>query len=241
MIRTSIGTLADIASEQWGLVTTAQAGATGVSPQAMAQLTRAGQLERLAHGVYRLAGTPHDRHDELRATWVALDPRHNPTERLHRDDLAVVSHRSAAVLLELGDIDADTHEFTAACRRQSRRGDLRFHRDHVDRDEWMLVDGLPVTNPLRTIADLAAADLDRGHLAAVVRDALIRYDIPVAAVTSILAEHAYRYGVPAGAGSTLLRVMLDEVGVPTTVADIVRHSPSALRQLFGPADGEEEP
>lgn len=67
----------------------------------------------------------------------------------------------------------------------------------------------------------------------------------MAAVTPILAEHAHRYGVPAGAGSTLLQVMLDEVGVPTTVADIVRHSPSALRHLFdstpASADGDEKP
>jgi hypothetical protein len=231
MIRTSIAKLADIGAEQWGLVTTAQARAADITPQAMARLARTGQLERLAHGIYRLAGTPYDLRDELRAAWLAIDPRHSPTERLDDDDLAVVSHRSAAVVLELGDVDADVHEFTAPHRHQSRRADLRFHRGHVTHDEWTLVSGLPVTTPVRTIADLAASHLDRGHLAGVVRDALVRYDIPAATLAAELADYAYSYGVTAGAGSKLLEVMLDEAGVPASTVDAVRHSRTMLEQL----------
>ena len=58
--------LAEVAAEQWGLVTSAQAADRGVSNQAIAYFLRAGALERLAHGVYRLTGAPGDEFDELR-------------------------------------------------------------------------------------------------------------------------------------------------------------------------------
>ena len=50
--------VAELASEQWGLVTTAQAGVLGVSSQTMAALANDGAAERLTHGVYRMTGAP---------------------------------------------------------------------------------------------------------------------------------------------------------------------------------------
>ena len=61
--------LADISSEQWGLVTTAQARAAGATTQQMARMAKAGDLVRLSHGVYRLAGNPVNRHEDLRVDW----------------------------------------------------------------------------------------------------------------------------------------------------------------------------
>jgi len=42
-----ITVLAGIAAGQWGMITTAQAGAAGVSAQAVARLAHVGRLERL--------------------------------------------------------------------------------------------------------------------------------------------------------------------------------------------------
>jgi hypothetical protein len=69
------------------------------------------------------------------------------------------------------------------------------------------------------IDDLAAAGIDRGHLANVVRDVMIKYDLPTNAVAGILARYARRYGGATGNGSGLLTVLLREAGVPRSTMD----------------------
>jgi Transcriptional regulator, AbiEi antitoxin len=218
-----ITVLAGIAAGQWGMITTAQAVAADVSAQAVARLANDGQLERLAHGIYRLAGTPPHPHDEIRALWLGIDPRRVASDRIADVEVAVVSHRSAAVLLELGDIAADVVEFTVATRHQTRRRDVRIHHGTVGASERTLVDGLPVTTPLRTISDLASSRLDRGHLGGVVRDAVIEHHLPVAKAAAILSQHAREYGAAAGNGMALVELMLDEAGLPQATLDAVAH------------------
>lgn len=232
MSRSYIADIADIASEQWGLVTTAQARTAGASPQVMARLARAGQLERLAHGVYRLGGAPRSQHEDLRAAWLALDAGRSPADRIAGNGLEVVSHRSAAVVLALGDVEADVHEFTVPGRRQTRRDDVVFHRGAVSQTDWTLVEGLPVTTPVRTIADLAGAHVDRGHLATVARDAMTRHDVPADTIAVTLAPHARAYGLTAGAGTALMELLLDEAGVPLSALEAVRHSSQRLQELL---------
>lgn len=219
--------LAGIAAGQWGLVTAAQARSRGVSRQVLARLARADELERLAYGVYRLAGTPPHPHDELRTAWLALDPARTAAERIADDFVDTVSHRSAALLHDLGDIDADSLEFTTPVRHQSRRSDVRTYRGMVMRQERTLVDGLPATRPLRTIRDLATAHTDRGHLAGVVRDAILQHHLMIPAVADALSAFARRYGVPAGNGDLLVEILLREAGVPQTTLDVAaRMAPS---------------
>ncbi|OLB76440.1 MAG: hypothetical protein AUI14_18880 [Actinobacteria bacterium 13_2_20CM_2_71_6] len=229
--RTKLAELADIATAQWGMVTTAQAGSVDVSPQAVARLASSGDLERLAHGVYRIAGSPPGPHDEVRAAWLGLDPRRTAGERIAGDTVEVVSHRSAALLHDLGDVDSDILEFSAPTRRQTRRSDIHLHRRTVAGSDWTLVDGLPVTTPLRTISDLAAARLDLGHLAGIVRDALVGHHLSVSSVAEVLDQHAKAYGVAIG-GVTLVEVMLDEAGVPESALDVAMYAgPAARRSL----------
>ena len=231
----SLVELADIAAEQWGLITTAQAEAAGSSRKAVGRLARAGQLERLAHGVYRLAGTPADPHDELRAAWLALDPPRVAAARIRDEIPEIVSHRSAAELYELGDLDADRYEFTVAGRRQTRRTDIRFHKATLTAADWGLTDGLPCTTVVRTIVDLAAAHTDGGHLAGVVRDALTVRLVDVDQLARALAPYAARYGAPAGAGEAILTRFLDEAGVPETTRRTIELTTSADdRTIEGP-------
>ncbi|WP_402844667.1 type IV toxin-antitoxin system AbiEi family antitoxin domain-containing protein [Microbacterium sp. GXS0129] len=58
MAGSTIAQLGAIAAEQWGIVTTAQATEVGVSRKTLSSLTATGALERLAQGVYRMAGAP---------------------------------------------------------------------------------------------------------------------------------------------------------------------------------------
>ncbi len=212
--------LADVAESQWGMVTTAQARAVGFTPQQVAALCRAGTVYRLRHGVYRLAGVAEDRWMELRAAWLALDPARLVGDRLAQGVPEVVSHRSAAVLHELGDLDADVGEFTVATRRQSRRHDTRFHLGELERGDWTVIGGLPVTTVLVTIGDLAAARIDGGHLAGVVRDAVVTCHLDLGAVGAVLRPHAHHYGAPLGDGTVLVEEFLAEAGVPTSTVAV---------------------
>ena len=222
--------LAEISAEQWGLITTAQAAAVGISRKALGRFADRGVLERYGHGVYRVAGTPADPRDELRAAWLALDPARVAGIRLRDEIPAVVSHRSAAHLHQLGDLDADRHEFTLAGRRQTRRTDVRLHKATLSTADWVLVDGLPCTTEIRTIADLAVDRTDGGHLAGIVRDALTVRHVKIDHLAKALAPHAARYGAPAGDGEALLTRFLDEAGVPEVTLRTIELTTSLHRE-----------
>lgn len=212
-----------MAAEQGGLLTTAQARAVGVSPQQIAKLARSGALEPLVHGVHRLTGTAQDRLAGLRAVWLALEPETLAGVRLSRDDPAgVVSHRSAAVVHGLGDVDADVHEFTVVARRRSRNPDVRFHTAVGDRGSWTVLAGLPVTTVVRTIADLAGVRTDGGHLARVVSDALSGLHVGLEEVAAVLRPFAHYYGAPLGGGVELVERFLDEAGIPEATIALAR-------------------
>jgi predicted transcriptional regulator of viral defense system len=212
-------TLADLAADQWGLFTTAQARREGVSAQALARLAGEGHLERLRYGVYRIAGAPAGPWGRLQAAWLALQPGLTAAERLAQRDVEVVSHRSAAQLHRIGDLDADRMEFTAPGRRQSRDPDVRFHRGGIAPQDQTVVEGLPVTTPVRTIVDLAAARLDGEHLAGVVRDAVTTLHLDTDQLGKALRPHAHRYGVPLGDGRGLLADLLQRAGIPKATRD----------------------
>src|ERR1035437_294889 len=230
----------DLAMEQGGLTTTAQARNAGLSSQQLARLADTGVLERLRHGVYRVVGAPPNLNDDLPAAWLALAPARTAQERLADPDVEVVSHRSAAVVHQLGDLDADRLEFTTSARKQTRDSQVRFHRRRLGVGEWTLVDGLPVTTVLTTIGDLAAARLDGGHLAGVVRDAVTTHHVDLDEVVAVLSPHAHLYGVPLGQGGMLLTRMLEQAGVPESTLAVGRlvvpHlDPESLRQAVAQA------
>jgi len=106
--------LRDLTEEQWGLFTRRQAVDAGVGWSSLADLVRRGLIERVAHGVYRMRGAPEPDHLGLRAAWLQLDPARPAWERVSDPDDPLVSHTSAAALYGVGDLRADTREFTVA-------------------------------------------------------------------------------------------------------------------------------
>lgn len=162
-----------LAASQWGLLTTAQADAVGVTRLSLSRLAGSGLLERLGQGVYALAGTIDDL-SELRAAWLTLEPTMTAEARLtHPVATGVVSHSTAAHLHGLGELTTDVAEFTLPTRRRTRRENVRLHHASLSPDEITVALGLPVTTVERTIADLLNdGQADVQHIADIAGQAL---------------------------------------------------------------------
>ncbi len=210
----TLNRLAQIAQDQWGLVTRPQAGHAGVSPATLQRLSSESVLERVAQGVYRLSGSPSPDHIDLRAAWLQLAPGVPAWERMPREGVA--SHRSAAALYDLGHLPADRHEFTLPVRRQSRRPDVRLHRREVTDSEWIALRGLPVTRPARIAADLLADREDPEGVGQVIADAIRSVHDSPGTFADALAPHAAKFGLRRHEGIALLGWLLELVGDPAT-------------------------
>ncbi len=208
--------LGGIAEGQWGLVTRQQGEkVAGIPPATFARMAADGSvLQRVAHGVYRLVGTPLPDHLDLRAAWLQLAPATLAWNR--KPDQGVVSHRSAAALYGIGHLPADEHHFTLSKRRQSRRPDVRLHQRMITDDEWIDLRGLLMTRPARIASDQLYDNEDPEAVAQLIADAIRAvYDYP-GSFADALAPHAARFGLPRKDGLALLGWLLELVGDPDT-------------------------
>lgn len=200
--------LSQLSSTQWGLVTARQAQELGVGGYDLTRLAEAGLLERIRQGVYAVTSAPLDQAQEVRAEWLALSPGKPAGNRLGDPEDAVVSHRAAATLHGIGDLDAAGVDFTVPSRRQTRQPGVRFHRGVVPAADRTDVEGLPVTTVLRTLEDLVREGHDGGHLLDMVTDALTARSVVLGEVVERLAPYASVFGVPAGDTEQLGEVFL---------------------------------
>jgi len=208
--------LAEVSTTQWGMVTTAQAAAHGVPRLDLSRLSHSGHLERLAYGVYRVAGAPSEEFESLRAAWLAADPSHTAEQRLR--DLAggvVVIGASAASLQSVGDLPADRHEFSAPVRRQTQRSGVSYRRRQLDPTDVTIVQGLPVTTIERTIADLVEDRTDLSLVADVLSDAAQSRRLDTDRLTELLAPLAARNHMRKDDGAALLRHLTALAGLDT--------------------------
>lgn len=202
-----------LAQDQWGLVTRRQLRDAGLGATTLERLTApGGVLERVAHGVYQVAGAPVPDHRELRAAWLQLAPEVPAWERTPAQ--GIISHRSAASVFGLGHLPADQHEFTMAHRHQTRRPDVRIRRRPVSDGEWASVGGLPVTRPSRVAADLLRDREDPEAVAQIITEAIRRISDYPGAFADALAPHTASFGLRRDDGLALLRWLLDLAGDP---------------------------
>jgi hypothetical protein len=210
----AIARLAVVAEDQWGLITRQEAQAAGIARATLERLVANSLLERVDHGVYRLAGAPIPDHMELRAAWLRLAPAVPRWQRTLGQ--GVVSFRSAASMYGVGDMPADRHEFTVPGRRQSRRPDVRFHVRPQGPGPWIELRGLPVTRPSRIASDLLFDNEDPEAVAQIVAQSIREvYDYP-GTFAAALAPHAARFGLRRGDGVELLEWLLGLAGYPDT-------------------------
>ncbi|MFV4914394.1 type IV toxin-antitoxin system AbiEi family antitoxin domain-containing protein [Microbacterium lacticum] len=163
MAAITIAKLGAIAAERWGMVTTAQASEVGVSRKTLSALTVSGALERLAQGVYRMAGAPVAmlEIDTIRVHWVAL----GGTKSL------VAAGKSAATLHEIGDWFPGASEFVSPARRTTRIDGVRIRIRSLEAADTVFVDGMPTMTVERTIADLVESREDLSLVSGALRDA----------------------------------------------------------------------
>ncbi|WP_406047062.1 type IV toxin-antitoxin system AbiEi family antitoxin domain-containing protein [Kribbella sp. NBC_00889] len=163
--------LGSIAERRWGLVTTAQAEDAGVSRKQLSRMASAGAIERVAQGVYRMAGAPPQDHEAIYATWLALGGATAPRTSAGVASI-VAAGITAAIVHDIGDFFLDGFDFMVAARKGTRLPGVRLRIRQLTRDEVMPVDGLPTLTVERTIADLVELGTDISLVAGAIRDAV---------------------------------------------------------------------
>lgn len=142
-----------VAESQAGYFTTAQAGGVGVSRQELYYLRRQGDVVGVEYGIQRLARFPAGPHEDMVVVclWAGEE--------------AVVSHESALVVYGIGEAMPGTIHVSVPKAFRGRRAGVTVHREVVALDERMTRDGVRVTSPLRTIADVSEENPAGAHLA----------------------------------------------------------------------------
>ena len=212
--RNALRELAEMSASQWGMVTSAQAATRGVTRLDLSRLAESGDLVRLAHGVYKDAGAPSGAHLDVRAAWLSSDPARLASDRLgdgHRG--VVVSGQTAAWLHDIGNLRSNRTELTTPVRRQTQRADLHYRRRDLPEEDVTIRDGLPVTTPERTIADLVEDRTDLSIVADAVRDASRKSELDLGLLADSLAPLAERNGHRKGEGVALLDQLLVIAGL----------------------------
>lgn len=160
------GALFNIASEQAGYFTAAQARAAGYSWPLLSYHAKRGRFVRAAHGLYRLRDYPSSPREDLVSAWLRLAPG------------AVVSHESALELLGISDVVPGSVHLTVprARRRLVRQPGVTIHTTTrpIDAAEVVARDGVSVTAPERTIVDVAEAGIAPEQVVAAIRQAVDR-------------------------------------------------------------------
>ena len=194
-----LATLEMVASDQWGIVTTAQAGREGVERLQLSRLAEKGDLERARHGVYLLPSHQAGPQDEIRAAWLSLEPKKFIDERWDDEWPIVVSHESAARIHGIGRLIPPKLTFSTGDTKQTRQQGIRIYtRRTLAEGDIVSVDGLPVTSVTRTVGDLAEQKIERGYLADLVADALRKENVRIDDLAEKLAPAARSYGAKSG-------------------------------------------
>ena len=147
--------LYDIAKDQTGYFTAAQARAAGLHQVRLVQLRQQGDVERDTRGVYRFTRFPVSRLGHYMA--AVLWPQ------VRRPEIVgVISHQSALSVHELSDVSPARVHLTVPAAVRIRRDVpkcLVIHYADLTPDDVERVEGVPVTTPARSIRDAHASDL----------------------------------------------------------------------------------
>ena len=184
-------TLMKYVADHGGVVTRSEVIALGLSPRTLSRRVATGQLVSAARGVFVLPGVSWDEKTQLRAATVRLD--------------AVASHESAARLHGVDGLDPRRITVSVPVRKSNRFLGVIVHQlTDLDDHDIVGLEGIPTTDPTRTIVDLAAV-LPQKHLASVM-DQLVRMNVTAHQRVADRLEALARRGKP---GVRKLRTVLE--------------------------------
>lgn len=191
--------LESLASDQWGIITTAQAVREGVSRLQISRLSEQDVLTRARRGVYLLPSAQYGPLTDIRTAWVSLGSDRFPFERLDAAEDVFVSHESAAHIHQIGDLIPDKIFFSTAARKQTAQKDIHvYNHREVGAGDIDNIDGLPVASVERTVADLATTKIEFNYLATLVTDALRKEGVRLKNLANSLEQSAHSYGFQSG-------------------------------------------
>lgn len=140
-----MSTLYQLAEPQAGYFTTAQATDVGVSRRALSGRAKAGDIDQIRYGLYRLRRFPAHPHEDVivACLWVGPD--------------SAASHETALAVLGVSDaMPANVHVTTPRPFRGKQAGVVVHHAPLTD-SERQVHEGVPVTSLARTLVDVATS------------------------------------------------------------------------------------
>jgi predicted transcriptional regulator of viral defense system len=159
--------LFELASEQGGYFTAAEAQTCGYSRALLAHHAKSGRFIRVRQGLYRFREYPTSPREDVIAAWLA-----------NGRETAVVSHESALDLLGLSDVVPEVVHLTLPRSRRYRTASVgvAVHTTtrRIGRSDVVVREGIRVTEPVRSIVDSAEAGTAPEQITAAVDQALDR-------------------------------------------------------------------
>jgi very-short-patch-repair endonuclease len=198
----------ELAGRQHGIVTRQQLLALGFTKRAIERRIERGRLHLVAHGVYAVG-------------WPGLTQKQRwMAATLACGNGAALSHRSAGALWGIGKERPGAIDVSVRRRCELRRPGLRVRgRPSLRADDIVVRDGIPVTDVVRTLVDLAA-ELSPRQVERSVNEA-DKYDL--------IEPEALRSALGACAGEPGVKVLRNLLDKRT-----FRLSDSELEVLFRP-------
>ena len=159
--------LFEIASEQGGYFTAAQAQTCGYSRVLLVHHVKSGRFIRVRQGLYRFREYPSSPREEVVAAWLSAGK-----------EIAVVSHESALDILGLSDVVPDVIHLTVprAKRYRTASPGVTIHTTtrHLGKSDINIREGIRVTGPVRSIVDAAETGTAPEQITVAIKQALDR-------------------------------------------------------------------
>ncbi len=150
--------LFNLAAQQGGYFTAAQAKQLGYSYQAQAHHVGAGNWYRIDRGLFRLVEWVPEPHDDL-IRWT-----------LWSKDRAVVSHETALGVHEVGEFESPRVHLTVPTGFRMSDAAVVLHRGDLPDADVVQMSGFRVTTVARSLIDVAGTGADEEQLARAIQE-----------------------------------------------------------------------
>ena len=220
----SLNLIADIASDQWGLITNQQAERFGISRLKLSRLAKDEVLTRIRSGVYLDSGAQLGDETYIRAQWLSFKPEALSHERLkHPEKDVVVAGQTASWLYGAGEFLPSPHLFYSSERYQKQVQGIKVLRRTLDLNQIRIVDGLPLTSPEQTIHDLLKQGFDLESVKSAVSD-MVSIGINLDKLLAPIKEISRKTGIESSRlRDTLAQVTIDFGEVSRQLQDAIKN------------------